>query len=158
MMRSGVQIFGLFLMVMLAACSSGPVRRVSEPAASIQQLTVNADGSWAIDLRLQNYSSIPMRFESAKLNLTLDGQTAGVINATQAISVGPESADVVTVAYQPDSAARILLADVLASRRSLAYELKGTVSATPEEGKLREFTVEGKNTLSPVPGLPGVLR
>src|SRR5690606_3602572 len=41
--------------LLLAACSSGPVRRVSEPSASIQQLTVRADGSWSVDLRLQNY-------------------------------------------------------------------------------------------------------
>jgi len=158
MMRMRLRMFGLLGLACLAACSSGPVRRVSEPAVSIQQLTVHANGSWSIDLRLQNYSSIPMRFDNASLALSLDGQAAGSVSATPAVSVGPESADVVSVPYQPDSQARMVLADVLASQRSLSYELKGTLSATPEEGKLREFKVEGKNTLSPVPGLPGVLR
>ena len=36
--------------LLLAACASGPSRRVSEPAANIQQLTVRADGSWSLDL------------------------------------------------------------------------------------------------------------
>lgn len=158
MRRSGLLALGLIGSALLAACSSGPVRRVSEPAASIQQLTVHANGSWSIDLRLQNYSSIPMRFDRAQLNLTVDGQPAGSLSAAPGVSVGPESADVVSVPFQPDSSARMVLADVLASRRSLPYSLEGTISATPEEGKVREFKVEGKSTLSPVPGLDGVLR
>lgn len=158
MMRSRAIAFGLITATVLAACSGGPVRRVSEPAASIQQLTVHANGSWSVDLRLQNYSSVPMRFERASLSLTVNDQNAGTLAATPALSIGPESADVVTVPFQPNSNARMVLADVFASRRSLSYELKGTVSATPEEGKPRDFEVEGRNTLSPVPGLDGVLR
>lgn len=158
MMRGSLRILALVGLAWLAGCSSGPVRRVSEPAASIQQLTVNANGSWSIDLRLQNYSSIPMKFDSARIDLVVDGQAAGTVSATPALSVGPESADVVSVPFQPDSAARMVLADVLASRRSLPYSLKGTLSATPEEGKTREFKVDGQSTLSPVPGLDGVLR
>ena len=61
----------------LAACSSGPVRRVSEPAASIQQLAVQADGSWSVSLRLQNYSSVPMRFDAVDLAVSVGGQAAG---------------------------------------------------------------------------------
>lgn len=158
MRRSGLLALGVIGSLWLLGCSSGPVRRVSEPAASIQQLTVHANGSWSLDLRLQNYSSIPMRFDRAQLTLTVDGQAAGTVSAAPGLSVGPESADVVTVPFQPDAGARIVLADVLASRRSLPYSLEGTISATPEEGKVREFNVEGKNTLSPVPGLDGVLR
>lgn len=158
MTRSGLFALGVVASVLLLGCSSGPVRRVSEPAASIQQLTVHANGSWSLDLRLQNYSSIPMRFDRTQLTLTVDGQPAGTVNSSPALSVGPESADVVTVPFQPESGARMVLADVLASRRSLPYSLEGTLTATPEEGKVREFKVEGKNTLSPVPGLDGVLR
>lgn len=158
MTRSCQLAVGLVAFLLLLGCSSGPVRRVSEPAASIQQLTVHANGSWSLDLRLQNYSSIPMRFDRTQLTLTVDGQLAGTVNSSPALSVGPESADVVTVPFQPDSGARMVLADVLASRRSLPYSLEGTLSATPDEGKAREFKVEGKSTLSPVPGLDGVLR
>lgn len=142
----------------LAACSSGPVRRVSEPAASIQQLTVHANGSWSVDLRLQNYSSIPMRFDQVRLAVEVDGHPAGTMEASPAMSVGPESADVVTVPFTPSAEARMVLADALAARRSLPYELKGTANATPEEGKPRDFELDGRNTLNPVPGLDGVLR
>ena len=81
----------------LVACGSGPMRRVSEPAASIQQLTVQANGSWSIQLRLNNYSSVP-------------------------------------------------------------YTLHGSVDAAPEDGGPHSYDIERSSALSPVPGLPGVLR
>ncbi|WP_434031418.1 LEA type 2 family protein [[Pseudomonas] boreopolis] len=142
----------------LAGCGGGMVRRVSEPTASIQQLTVRADGSWSLDLRLQNYSSIPMRFERVSLDVLLSDQSAGKIDQAIGISIGPETADVVQVALQPSSFAKLAVADVLAGRRSLPYELKGKVWATPEEKKQREFDVDARNALSPAPGLDGVLR
>ncbi|SBV36473.1 conserved exported hypothetical protein [uncultured Stenotrophomonas sp.] len=56
-----------FLALTLAACGSGMVKRVSEPAAGIQQLTVGNDGNWEVELRLRNYSSMPMRFDDIAL-------------------------------------------------------------------------------------------
>jgi hypothetical protein len=147
-----------FLLIALAACSGNPVRRVSPPAASIQQLTVNADGSWKVDLRLQNYSGMPMRFDAVDLAIGVGDQPAGTLRASPAISIGPESADVVEVAFAPGSMARIVVADALAGRRSLAYSLKGSVTATPENKKPREFDIESNNSLNPAPGLDGVLR
>ena len=152
--RLGLLLAGIAL---LSACSSNP-RRVSEPAVSIQQLTVRADGSWALDLRLQNYSSIPMQFEQVALEVTVGDQSAGKLQQQINFSIGPETADVVNVTLQPSSQARIVVADVLAGGRSLPYELKGTVSATPENKKQRQFDVEGRSTLNPAPGLNGVLR
>jgi len=151
---------GLLLLagtLLLASCSSN-VRRVSEPAVSIQQLTVRADGSWSLDLRLQNYSSIPMQFEKVALDVSVGGQPAGRLQQAVNYSIGPETADVVTVAMQPASAAKLTVADVLAGGRSLPYELKGTVTATPEKKKSRDFEVTGRSTLNPAPGLDGVLR
>jgi len=144
--------------VLLAGCGSGMVRRVSDPAVSVQQLTVKADGQWSVDLRLQNYSSIPMRFETVEVDVQVGDQDVGKLRATPGLSVGPESADVVTVAFAPTSAGRIVVADALAGRRALPYALKGSVGATPEEAKLRTFDVDTRNTLNPVPGLDGVLR
>lgn len=144
---------------LLTACGGGPVRRVSEPAASIQQLTVRADGSWSVDLRLENYSSIPMRFDAINLTLTLQDQSAGALQANAGISIGPESADVVTVSLTPSSLARIAIADALSDRRGVTYSLEGTLQAVPEEKKSQTFTLKKRNnTLNPVPGLPGVLR
>ena len=142
----------------LVACGSGPMRRVSEPAASIQQLTVQANGSWSIQLRLNNYSSVPMRFDSVALGLTVGSESAGTVQGSPAITIGPESADVVTLALTPSSSARLLMADALGARRSVPYTLNGSVDAAPEDGAPRSYAIERSSALSPVPGLPGVLR
>lgn len=142
----------------LAGCASGPVRRVSEPSARIQQLTVRADGSWSTDLRIENFSSIAMRFDRVDLALTVAGQNAGRLTAQPALSIGKESADVVTVTLAPSAAAKLAVADALAAGRGVDYTLKGTVDATPDEAKQRSFKIDRSSALSPAPGLPGVLR
>ena len=107
--------------LLLAGCSSGPVRRVSEPAARLQQLTVLADGSWSLDVRIENFSSIPMRFDSLDLALEVaPAAAAGQVRATPALSIGPESADVITVTLTPQAAAKIALPDALASNRTVS--------------------------------------
>lgn len=149
----------VFVATMLAACGGGgPVRRVSEPAASIQQLTVRANGSWSIDLRINNFSSVPMRFDNVALALAVGGESAGTVQGQPGLTIGPESADVTTLALSPTSAARIVVADALASRRTLAYTLKGKLDGTPEDGRLRSYAIERTSGLNPVPGLSGVLR
>lgn len=142
----------------LAGCGNGPVKRVSPPAASIQQLTVQADGRWQIDLRLQNYSSMAMRFDSASLRLSSGSTDAGQITTSPALSVSPESADVVSVLLTPSAEARQLAALVLADGQSLPYQLKGELSAAPDDGRLRSYPIDARSTLHPAPGLPGVLR
>jgi hypothetical protein len=144
--------------LLLAACASGPPRRVSEPAASIQQLSVRADGSWLVDLRIENFSSIPMRFDAVALATTLGGESAGTLQGQPALTIGPESADVVSLALTPSSAARIAIADALAGNRGIAYGLDGTITAAPTDGKTRAYDFKRNSALSPVPGLPGVLR
>ncbi len=147
-----------FLALALASCGGGMVKRVSEPAAGIQQLTVGNDGNWEVELRLRNYSSMPMRFDDIALRMKVGDEAAGTLSAAPGLSIGPESADVVTLRLQPSSPARIVMADALAGGRSLFYELEGTVKATPEEKKQRSFEVKSRNSLNQAPGLPGVLR
>ena len=145
--------------LLLAACVGGPVRRVSEPSARIQQLTVRADGSWSAELRIENFSSIPMRFDRFDLALSLGSDQAGRLQGTPALSIGPESADVIAVNLQPTGAAKLAAADALASGHSVSYTLKGSIDATPDEAKKqRNFEVDRSSALSPAPGLPGVLR
>jgi hypothetical protein len=144
--------------LLLAACGSGPVRRVSEPAASIQQLTVHADGRWSVELRINNFSSVPMRFDTVALALAVGSEAAGSVQGSPGFTIGPESADVTTLSLSPSPAARIVVADALAARRVLAYTLKGTLAAAAENGSVRSYPVERSSALSPVPGLPGVLR
>lgn len=144
--------------LLLAGCASGPVRRVSEPSARIQQLAVRADGSWSAEVRIENFSSVPMRFDALDLALSIGEHAAGRLAAQPALSIGPESADVVTVAIKPQVAAKLAVADALAAGRSVTYTLKGTLDATPDEGKRRSFAFDRTSALSPAPGLPGVLR
>lgn len=153
-------VSAMVLLVLMAACSTGgKPRRVSEPAASLQQLTVEADGRWTIELRLQNYSSVPMRFDAVSFAFEVGGQSAGTLAAQPALTVGPESADVVTLAFDPSPTARLLLAGRLADGRGTSYVLDGTISAAPtDRGKVRDYEVKRDSRLSPVPGLPGVLR
>ena len=154
-----ILLLALPLAALLAACSTGPARRISEPAASIQQLLVQADGNWSVDLRLQNYSSIPMRFERADFEIRIGDESAGQLVAQPAITIGGESADVVTVPFSPSSAARIVLADALASGRGIRYAVEGTITAAPEDrNRGRDYKFKRESQLSPVPGLPGVLR
>lgn len=147
------------LAVLLAGCGSGgPVRRISEPAASIQQLTVRADGTWEVQLRLDNFSSVPMRFTAATIQVAFDNGAAATVQAQPQIAIGPESADVVTATVSPLPEGRARIATALADGRSLNYTLGGTVDAGPEDGKSRTYKIKLTSALTPVPGLPGVLR
>jgi hypothetical protein len=142
----------------LVACA-GPVKRVSPPAASIQQLTVHADGGWSVDVRINNFSSVPMRFDKVSLALAVAGEAAGTLQGQPALTIGPEAADVATLRLAPSPAARIAVADALASRRALAYTLKGSVDAAGGDStRVRNYPIDRSSALSPVPGLDGVLR
>lgn len=146
------------LALLLAGCGSGPVRRVSEPAASIQQLTVRADGRWDVALRFNNYSSMAMRFDKTALELVFDNGTAARLDLQPGLDVGPESADVHTATITPLPAGRARLATALADGSGLGYTLEGTVDATPQDRKQKSWTIKHRSALSPVPGLPGALR
>ena len=149
----------LLAAVLLGACASGPPRRVSDPSASVQQLSVHADGSWSLELRLDNYSNVPMRFDRIDLALTFAGQPATSLHASPALSIGPEAADVATLQVaSPPPGARLALADALAGGHRIDYHLEGTIEATPDGGGMRTFEFKRDNVLNPVPGLAGVLR
>lgn len=148
----------LTLGLALAGCAGGPVRRVSEPAASIQQLTVGPDGRWTVELRLQNYSSVAMRFDKVALTLRAGTEDAGTLAASPALTVGPETADTTTVTFDPAAGARIVVAGALADHRNVDYVLEGTLTAAAQDRKPRDYKVRRASALSPVPGLPGTLR
>ena len=102
---------------LLAACGGGPVKRVSEPAVGIQQLTVRADGNWEVQVRLDNFSSMPMAFANANIDIAFDNGQAARLQAQPGISIGPESADVFTATVTPLPAGRARLAG--AARRRI---------------------------------------
>ena len=145
--------------LLLAGCgSNGPVRRISEPAASIQQITVRADGRWELQLRLNNYSSIPMRFTGTRLDVAFDNGAAAHIEAQPNLEVGPESADVHVATVVPTAAGMARIATALADGRGLSYTLEGDLQATPDGAGSKTWPVKTSSALSPVPGLAGTLR
>jgi len=146
------------LAMLVSACSSGPVKRVSPPQASLSQLTVQADGQWQLDLRLQNFSSMAMRFESVQLELHSGNELIANLNAQADFVVGAESGDVYRISAQPNAHGRLLAAHALADSQSLPYQLTGTVTAAPLEGRSRDYPLTYRSALHPAPGLPGVLR
>ena len=158
MMRRTSLLALLAATALLAGCGDGMVRRVSDPAVSVQQLTVGANGNWTLALRLQNFSSMPMRFDDVALKLSVGDAEAGTLSAKPGVSIGGASADVIELQLQPAAQARLIVADALASNHTLAYTLEGSVSATPEEKKQRTFQINNRSTLNHAPGLPGVLR
>lgn len=139
---------GLFaLCTLLAACGGGPVRKVHPSTASIQQLAVQADGSWTIALRIQNYSTFSMHFTRIEAALTVDGKDVGTLKAAPDIDIVGSSGDVVDVAFRPASEVRF--------GTDLAYALKGTIATRdPDEN----FKFETASRLTPVPGIANTWR
>lgn len=145
--------------LLLAGCgSNGPVRRISQPAASIQQISVRADGRWDVQLRLNNYSSIPMRFTGATLDIAFDNGAAAHLEAQPGLDIGPESADVTTTTLTPTPAGMARIATALADGQGLSYTLEGTLQATPDDASGKSWKIKASSALTPVPGLPGTLR
>ena len=144
--------------VLLVACNRGNVKRVSAPAASLQQVSVASDGRWKVELRLQNYSTMAMVYDTVDLQVTVENQPAGTLSSRPAFSIGPSYADVVTLDLAPTSEARMAVANALAGNGMLTYTLKGKIVVTPLDEKPRSFDIDMHSTLSPAPGLAGVLR
>ncbi|PJK07569.1 hypothetical protein CO610_07885 [Lysobacteraceae bacterium NML95-0200] len=153
-----ISLVSSLLLALLAGCASTGSKRVSEPATSIQQLAIDAQGQWQVELRLQNYSSVAMRFDEVALALSIEGKEAGQLQATPALTVAPESAEILSITLTPSLPAKLQAADALATGRGFGYHLKGTVKASVENGKPRSYSLQRNSALSPAPGLPGVLR
>lgn len=141
---------------LLGACASGPKKRIFPPSASVQELRVLDDGRWELDLRVQNFSTVAMRFEQLRAELSVAGEPAAAIDHAVADSVPPNSAEVVRITLTPSASAATAVRDALQSRRGLGYRLAGTLS-TSEPGT-RQDRFEFDSALTPMPGLEGVLR
>lgn len=148
-------VFAIAFLALLSACASGPKKVINPPKASIQELAVQADGSWKLSLRLQNFSSVSTAFSALDAKLYVAGEDAGQVQAAPAITIGPESADVVTATLSPSVGAKVAVATALANRGRVTYTLTGTIRATEPKGSW-PFTYD--STLDPAPGLPGVMR
>ncbi len=143
--------FGLLMCVvvlLLAGCSTGPVKRIFPPSASIQELAVQADGSWRVSLRVQNFSTVPMMFAKITAKLMVDGVDVGEIDVSPNVEIVGENADVVRGTLR--SSAK------LTSGQAIGYMLKGQIEVSAPNSK--GFDFDHSSRLSPVPGIADTWR
>lgn len=149
-------VFATAFFALIAACSGGAVRKqINPPRASIQQLAVQPDGHWKLTVRLQNFSNVSTAFQSVTAKLVVADQEAGSITLNPAMSIGPESADVIIATIKPALGAKLVVASALSSAQPVRYVLSGTIVTSEPKGS-HSFNFD--STLNPAPGLNGVLR
>lgn len=154
MPRSLVQRLCLLaLAVLLGACGGGPVKRINPPIASIQQLTVQPDGSWELQLRIQNFSTVPMTFASVEAALELEDRPAGQVFARTALDIPGGAADTTTLRLSPTPAGSAALN--APGGTGVGYRLVGKITSSDPA---KSFDLRYESRLSPVPGLPGSWR
>jgi hypothetical protein len=143
--------------LLLAGCT-GVGTKLQPPTASIQQLTVNSDGTWAAIVRFQNYSyDTGMHVYSIDAELTLDDKPAGHIELSPALDIPAMDADIATATFKPDAAGATALA--AAKRNAVQYALKGSLSVGKgTTGSAQSFKLDGKGYMSPVPGVSNIWR
>lgn len=138
----------VLISILLASCGSGPVKRVSPPTASVQELVIRADGSWHLRIRLQNFSNVPMTFDGIDAEFEVADQTLGSIKLPLKLDMPGETADVFETSL-------VEAAQSKAPTGDFAYRLHGTISSSDPKG---EFKFERKSHLSPAPGLANTWR
>lgn len=141
----------------LAGCT-GMGTKLQPPTASIQQLTVNSDGTWAAVVRFQNYSyDTGMHVYAIDATLSLNGKPAGHVAISPALDIPAMDADIATATFKPDAAGAAALA--AAKRNAIAYALKGTLSVGKgSKGGPQPFKLDGTGYISPVPGVSNIWR
>lgn len=147
-MKLQTLLLGGIAAFLLSACGSGPVKRVSPPTASIQELSIQADGSWKLLVRVQNFSNVPMTFSTMRAALEVNGVEVGSLDTALDLDVPFESADVIALTMTPSPGTNL-------AEANLAYRLHGNIESSDPPGN---FKFERKSQLSPAPGLPGTWR
>src|SRR3546814_17697414 len=98
-----------------------------------------------------------MRFGAISLDMKLGDHEAGTLQGNAGISIGPESADEVTLEHTPTSVARIAIADARCRNGGIGYSLEGTLRAAPADRGEPSFDIERTTGLHPVPGRPAIV-
>jgi LEA14-like dessication related protein len=131
---------------LLTACGSGPPKRITPSVVSIQELATQSDGQWRLSLRVQNYSTVPMQYETIHATLYVAGVDVGTLDLKPALDIPPNSADVFDASLR--SSAKLPNGD-------FEYRIEGTIDTSePKE----HFKFSRTSRLSPAPGLPGTWR
>lgn len=134
--------------LLLSACGGGPVKRISPPTASVQELGIRADGSWHLLIRVQNFSNVSMTFSAIDARLELAGVDVGTISLPIGLDIPGASADVFETTIRPAPGTRPAAGE-------FAYRLHGRIESSEPKG---DYKFERSSRLSPVPGLPDTWR
>lgn len=145
-MRLRQLIVLLALTAFAAGCGSGPPKRITPSAVTIQQLVAQPDGQWRLTLRIQNFSTMTMTYSSLHATLLIAGADVGAIDLKPGLDIPSNSADVVDTALH--ASARLPSGDI-------EYKLEGTVDTSEPKAS---FKIDRSGRLSPAPGLPGTWR
>ena len=154
--RSARFFVAAVLTCLLAACGGGTgglPKRINPPSASVQQLHILPDGRWELELRVQNFSTVPMTFGTIEAQMSIDDVNAGAMYVPVNLEIPGQNADVVRATVSPTTAAReALKAD---ARRGFAYKLTGSVTVTEPD---KRFNFDHASRLDPAPGIPDTYR
>jgi len=154
-MRKPQAVVALLLLALVAGCASGPPKRVFPPQVSLKELQVQADGQWVAQVRIQNYSTVPMRFSRLEATLSVNGQEATRISIDPGLSVGPGSNELVQHVFMPAAGPKAAVDQALANRRAVRYQLTGRIASSEPA---TDHPFDYQSALDPIPGLTGVLR
>jgi hypothetical protein len=144
----------LLSILLLAACASGPKKRVFPPEARLQELQID-DAQWRVRLRLHNYSNVPMTFDRVEASIQVDGHDAGSLSLQPRITVAANSVELLDAVLAPSPAAARAAEDALARGIGIGYRVSGTIAGSEPRGSWR---YEFASRLDGVPGLERVLR
>lgn len=138
------------LVFALAACGSrGPKQRINPPTVTVQELRFNDDGSCVLRLRIQNHSTVGMRYASLRFHqLEIDGRNLAPLTATPSLDVPPRTGEPFDHPFD--------CGDLQANANELVYRIDGT--ATADQPRQSSHPFHFRSRLLPVPGLTGVYR
>lgn len=139
------------LVLVLAACSSrGPQQRINPPTVTVQELRFNNDdGSCLLRIRIQNHSTVSMRYTSLRFDeLRIDGRELAPLATTPNLDVPPRTGEPFDHTFD--------CAGLTSNASELVYSLRGLASG--DQPRNTSFPFRFSSRLLPVPGLSGVYR
>src|SRR5690606_7706000 len=98
-------------------------------------------------LRVQNYSTFPMRYGTIEASMKIDGRDVGTLTAQTDLEILANGGDVIE--------ARFTGGPPLPADRDFEYRLEGTIRTLEP---VESFTFQRSSRLSPVPGVPDTWR
>lgn len=148
-------VWPLLAALFLAACGGGPPKRVFPPDIRVQEIRLLPPDRLEVLVRIQSYSTVPMRFDRLDLRLALGDTPPFPLVAMPASDVLPGAAESVAVQTTITQATSASITTALSQRRTLPYRVDGHITAGEPKGR---YDVDYRSVLSPAPGLEGVMR